>query len=135
MENYDPRRRHSSQDPQQRDRSRRYEGGAEEEHDPREFADDDRQSRRYGTENFGRSDYGARERPDRERPERESSSFSPDWSRDDAEPLYSDDPYCSRGMKPRSRCSAVVRRHWSPRQPPVSSLRSRSCRSKSRLRE
>jgi hypothetical protein len=99
MENYDPRRRHTSQDPQQRDRSRRYEGGGEEEHDPREFADDDRQSQRYRSENFGRSDYGARERPDRDRPERERSdhsSFSPDWSRDDAEPLYSDDPYYSR---------------------------------------
>lgn len=99
MENYDPRRRHSGYDPQPRDRSRRYEGGDEDEHDPREFADDDRQSVRYGTENFGRSDYGARERPDREQPEREYSSFSPDWSRDDAEPLYSDDPYYARNRE------------------------------------
>lgn len=96
MENYDPRRRHSGYESQPRDRSRRYESAGEEEHDPRDFADDDRQSSRYRTENFGRSDYGARERPDREQPERESSSFSPDWSRDDAEPVYSDDPYYAR---------------------------------------
>lgn len=56
--------------------------------------------RRHSSQDFShreRSRFG-HERDDRASRERyaESGGFSPDWSRDNAEPLYSDDPYYAR---------------------------------------
>jgi hypothetical protein len=72
--------------------------------------DDDRNRHRAGSNetgwldydpNPGRSDERSRDRGGREQPRygqggAERSSFSPDWSREGAEPRYSDDPYYSR---------------------------------------
>jgi len=95
MESYDERRRREEERRQAQqedsgrhwwqrgghdeDRSRRAEGGS---------ADDDR--------DYGRSD----ERQGRREEGREQRSrFSPDWSREGAEPRYSDDPYYSRNRE------------------------------------
>ena len=78
MENYDPRRRQSNDDSQRR-RSRsgsEDSGGNQESWRPQ---DEERYSRRQGAEDFSGS-----------------PNFSPDWSREGAEPRYSDDPYYSR---------------------------------------
>ena len=108
--NYDPRRRQGGDD-----QSRRYPPHPEDRDRGRESwrPDDERSRRRAGSEetgwldydpNPGRSDERYADRGDRGGREEqrysqrgsERSTFSPDWSREGAEPRYSDDPYYSR---------------------------------------
>src|SRR5688572_12703925 len=107
MENYDQRRRQGGDD-----RSRRYPPQDEDRGRDRESwrPGDDRNRRSAGSEETGwleydpnpnRSDPRYGERSGREEPRygqrgSERPSFSPDWSREGAEPRYSDDPYYSR---------------------------------------
>jgi hypothetical protein len=106
MENYDQRRRQGSED---RSRRHPYEDQGRDSWRP----GDDRSRRRASREetgwldydrDYGRSDerYGERANPEDQRYGQggsERSSFSPDWSREGAEPRYSDDPYYSRNRE------------------------------------
>jgi hypothetical protein len=106
MENYDPRRRQGYEDPQrypprneerrpERERSREALRGDDRSRRDREvhgWLDYDRD---YGRSESRYEDRGRREEPRYGRGS-EGSSFSPDWSREGTEPLYSDDPYYSR---------------------------------------
>jgi hypothetical protein len=104
MENYDPRRRQGGED-----ESRRYPPHNEERgRDDERYADRGGRQERYGQRGS------------------ERSKFSPDWSREGAEPRYSDDPYYSRnrdlgredysGSHPRSSRGDDDRSRWEQRQ-------------------
>ena len=112
MENYDRQRRQGQDERGQRQHSGSH--GEEERESRREESRDD-------TQRYGSPDYGARERDEaaRERRygggredrneygqrgqggERERQRFSPDWSREGAEPRQSDEPYYARNRDQR----------------------------------
>jgi hypothetical protein len=119
MENYDPRRRQSSDD-----RSRHYPHNEERGRDRESWRpDDERNRRRASSEETGWLDYDrnpdrtSQRYEDRGRDEQrygdrggsERSTFSPDWSREGAEPRYSDDPYYSRNRDRGDRYSEYSR--------------------------
>ena len=105
MEDFDQRRRHPNDDPRYRSRSG-YEdrggdrGRSQETEHPRRAErgwldydhDDDRLEQRERGRGREESRYAQGGRSD-------PSSFSPDWSREGAEPRYSDDPYYSRNRE------------------------------------
>ena len=108
MENYDPRRRQANEDP------RRYSYNEEQGRQRETWRpDDDRNRRRARGEetgwldydrNYGRSEqrFGDRGGRDEQRYGQggsERSSFSPDWSREGAQPFQSDEPYYSRNRE------------------------------------
>jgi hypothetical protein len=113
MENDDPRRQQANEDP------RRHSQNEDRGRDRWSLRpDDERGGRRAGGEesgwldydrNYGRSDeqrYGDRGGRQEQRygqGSSERSSFSPDWSREGAEPRYSDDPYYSRNRNEPSQ--------------------------------
>jgi hypothetical protein len=84
MENSDQRRTHGRDDEPPRRRR----------HAPGGRGAQDRESRDYGSEGYGGR--GGREDDRYARGGSPDEQFSPDWSRDDAEPLHSDDAYYSR---------------------------------------
>jgi hypothetical protein len=105
MENYDPRRRQSSED-----RERYANRGEDRGRDRAAWRphDDDRSRRRAGEQtgwldydrDYGRADDRIGDRGSEEpRYGQERSNFSPDWSREGAEPRYSDDRYYSRNQQ------------------------------------
>jgi hypothetical protein len=127
MENYDPRRRQANEDP------RRYSYDEERgrERETWRPGDDRNRRRARGEEtgwldydrNYGRSEQRAGERGGQEQRYgqggSERSSFSPDWSREGAEPFRSDEPYYSRnrdrGGEDYSRgSSGDYSRGWRP---------------------
>jgi hypothetical protein len=105
MENYDQRRRQGSDD-----RSRRYRPYDEDRDRESWRPGDDRNRRSAGSEETGWLEYdpnptrgeqrygerGGREEQRYGQRGSERTNFSPDWSREGAEPRYSDDPYYSR---------------------------------------
>jgi hypothetical protein len=104
MEYYDQRRRQGGEDP------RRYPHNEERGRERETWRPgDDRNRRRAGSEETGWLDYdrnpggeqryGERGSRDERYGESERTRFSPDWSREDAEPRYSDDPYYSRNRE------------------------------------
>lgn len=123
MENYDRRRREAQDEPGQGHRSGSHRD--EERGSWREKSRDDIQ--RYGS-----PDYGARERDETARgrrhgggredqPEygrqgqgadRERPRFSPDWSREGAEPRQSDEPYYARNRDRDGRSDDTARTDW-----------------------
>ena len=102
MENYDDRRRQSTDDPRYRSRSGFENRGRDPE--PWWSQDSDRPRRAArGWLDYDR-DYGASDERDREEPRysqsgRERPRFSPDWSREGEEPRRSDEPYYSRNRE------------------------------------
>jgi hypothetical protein len=100
MESDDERRRRDEERQQARNEDRNpWSRGERSEHDDdrprraeRGWLDYDRN---YGRD-YGRSDYGQGREERYGRSGDERSRFSPDWSRQGAEPRYSDDPYYSR---------------------------------------
>jgi len=117
MENHDPRRRQGSEDQSRRNPPHNEERGRDRES---WRPDDDRQRHRAGSEetgwldydpNPGRSDERYRDRGGREEQRHdqggsERARFSPDWSREGAEPRYSDDPYYLRNRDDYPRSAA-----------------------------
>jgi hypothetical protein len=126
MENYDSRRRQANEDP------RRYSHHDDQGRERETWRpDDDRNRRRARGEetgwldydrNYGRSEQRAGDRGEQryERGGSERSSFSPDWSREGAEPFRSDEPYYARnrdrgGSEDYSRSSSGdYSRGWRP---------------------
>ena len=127
MENYDPRRRQANEDP------RRYSYDEERGRERETWRPGDDRNRRgaRGEEtgwldydrNYGRSEQRAGDRGGQEQRYgqggSERSSFSPDWSREGAEPFRSDEPYYSRnrdrGGEDYSRgSSGDYSRGWRP---------------------
>lgn len=107
MENYDERRRRSEQDERYRARPG-YEDRGSGRESWREWSQEDRRPRRaergwldYDTE-YGDRDEGQRFGEDRRYGESggERPRFSPDWSREGAQPRYSDEPYYARNRQP-----------------------------------
>ena len=125
MEHSDQRRR-NNQD-RGGDARRGHEGDDDRERSERQFGEqrygEERGSReRYGEHGGGRESwrerggsrddrYGRmreRDRYGQSRPS-EESSFSPDWSRDEAEPIYSEDPYYLRNREYQGRTDQSAR--------------------------
>jgi hypothetical protein len=135
MENYDPRRRQQSDDDmrhahnEERGRDRESWRPDEERVRPRANAErgwldydrdygrsDDRYRDRGGRNEQQRyEDRSGREERYGQRGESERSRFSPDWSREGAEPRYSDDPYYSRNRDYGSRFGGDDRSQWEQR--------------------
>lgn len=115
MENYDQRRRHSEERDQARfedrgrDRDSWWRGRSEDDDQPRRaergWLDYDRDYGRSGERQSGRDEqqrYGQGGRDEQRYGEGGRggrSNFSPDWSREGAEPRYSDDQYYSRNRQ------------------------------------
>ena len=120
MENYDPRRRQADENP------RRYSYNEEQGRERETWRpDDDRNRRRARGEdtgwldydrNYGRSEQRAGDRGGRDEQRygqgsSERSSFSPDWSREGAQPFQSDEPYYSRNRE-RGGSESQPRDSW-----------------------
>jgi hypothetical protein len=116
MENYDERRRQNQEREQAqfedrgRDRDSWWRGRADDDDRPRRergWLDYDRDYGRSGERQSGRDEqrYADSDRGGR-------GNFSPDWSREGAEPRYSDDPYYSRNRQ-RSSSEGDSRRSGS----------------------
>jgi hypothetical protein len=104
MENYDPRRRQDEERQQERSEDRGRDRDSwlrgERSHEDDRPRRAERSSLDYGRE--ARSDDRQGRREDRGYGEvrgAERARFSPDWSREGAEPRYSDDPYYSRNRE------------------------------------
>jgi BON domain-containing protein len=126
MEHRDQRRRSGRQDPSRTPDARRgYESDDERDTGERYFGDesyDQERASRARREERGGERTSSRERGESrderhsragqsERRGSEDSAFSPDWSRDEAQPMYSDDPYYLRNREYQGRTDESARHY------------------------